>query len=177
MLKQLLKGSSVLILLLAGNLSALAQAPEAQPQPQGTPAPAAPQTQQSPEQAVSPEELQQFANVIPKLQEIGQTAQQKFAQVIEKSPLSVERFQELVQAQQSPEAKPSTPVTPEEQQSFNQVVTQIQSIQRETFSEQEQVVRDGGMEPVRFTQIVAAVQRNPALQQQVQQMLQNNQKN
>ncbi|WP_414563900.1 MULTISPECIES: DUF4168 domain-containing protein [unclassified Anabaena] len=175
MLKQLLKVSSVFIFLLAGNLSALAQAPEAQPQ--GTPAPTAPQTQQSPEQAVSPEELQQFANVIPRLQEIGQTAQQKFAQVIEKSDLSVERFQELVQAQQSPEAKPSTPVTPEEQQSFNQVVTQIQSIQRETFSEQEQVVRSGGIEPERFSQIVAAVQRNPALQQQVQQLLQNNQKN
>jgi hypothetical protein len=174
MLKQILKGSAVLVFLVAGNLSALAQTPESKPQTPESPAQETPQTQEDAGQAVSPEELQQFAKVIPSLQAINQTAQQKFAQVIEQSDLSVERFQELAQAQQSPEAQPSTPATPEEQQSFNQIASAIQSIQQETLAEQEQVVRSGGLEPSRFGEILVAVQRNPALQQQVQQLLQNN---
>lgn len=174
MLKQLLTGSSVLVFLIAGNISALAQAPESETESQVSPAQTVPQTQDAPEQAVSPEELQQFAKLIPSLQAINQTAQQKFVQVIEKSDLSIERFQELAQAQQSPEAQPAKPATPQEQQSFNQIATEIQTIQKETLAEQEKTVRDGGLEPSRFGQILAAVQQNPALQQQVQQLLQKN---
>ncbi|YAF96989.1 MAG: DUF4168 domain-containing protein [Nodularia sp. CChRGM 3473] len=174
MLKQLLKGSSVLVFLVAGNFSALAEAPESQPQPQAPQVQGVPQVPESQAQDVSTEELQQFANVIPKLQEIGQTAQQKFAQAIQQSGLSIERFQELSQTQQSPEANPSTPATPEEQKSFNQASSQIQSIEQETLSQQEQVVRDGGLEPRRFSQILVAIQQSPALQQQVQQLIQEN---
>ncbi|MBE9051505.1 DUF4168 domain-containing protein [Nostocales cyanobacterium LEGE 11386] len=174
MLKQLLKGSSVLVFLVAGNFSALAEAPESQSQPQAPQVQGVPQVPESQAQDVSTEELQQFANVIPKLQEIGQTAQQKFAQAIQQSGLSIERFQELSQTQQSPEANSSTPATPEEQKSFNQASSQIQSIEQETLSQQEQVVRDGGLEPRRFSQILVAIQQSPALQQQVQQLIQEN---
>lgn len=168
MLKQFLKGSSVLVLLLAGNPSALAQAPEARPQTPPAQLPASPE-----QTTVSPEELQQFASVLPTLQQIGQTAQQRSIQVIEQSGLTVERFQELSQAQQ-PGATSSAPATPEEEQSFNQVVPQIQSIEEETVSEQQEVLQSGGLEPDRFNQILMAVQQDPALQQQLQQMMRNN---
>ncbi|TVP60025.1 MAG: DUF4168 domain-containing protein [Nodularia sp. (in: Bacteria)] len=174
MLKQLLKGSSVLVLLLAGNLSALAQAPESKPQTQLSQVPEAQVEQPQGQTTVSQEELQQFASVIPSLQEIGQASQQRSVQIIEQSPLSVERFQELSEAQQSPEAQPSSPVTPEEEQSFNQVASEIQLIQQETLSQQEEVVRAGGLEPNRFNEILVAIQQDPALQQQVQQLIPSN---
>ncbi|GAX38159.1 DUF4168 domain-containing protein [Nodularia sp. NIES-3585] len=172
MLKQLLKGSAVFVLLWAGNFSALAQAPESKPQTQLSQVPVSPgQT------TVSQEELQQFASVIPSLQEIGQASQQRAVQVIEQSPLSVERFQELSGGPQSPGAEPSppaAPASPEEEQTFNQVASEVQLIQQETLSQQEEAVRAGGLEPNRFNEILAAIQQDPALQQQVQQLIQSN---
>ena len=174
MLKQLLKGSSVLAFLLAGNLSALAQAPESKPQTQVSPVLQAQMPASPGQTTVTQEELQQFVSVIPMLQEIGQTSQQRSAQIIEQSGLSVERFQELSEAQ-IPGATPSSPATPEEQESFNQVAPEIQSIQEETLAQQEEVVRAGGLEPNRFNEILVAIQEDPALQQQLQQlMMQNN---
>ncbi|MDH6088534.1 DUF4168 domain-containing protein [Umezakia ovalisporum] len=167
MLKQLLKGSSVLVLLLASNVSALAEAPKSKLQIHA-------QFQQPQAQSVSPEELQQFASLIPALQEIGQTAQQRTTQALEQSGISLERFQELSQAQDSPEPQLSSPPTPEEQKSFNQVKSQIQLIQEETLSQHEQVVRSVGLEPNRFNEIFGAIQQEEALQQQLRQILQNN---
>ncbi|WP_414550618.1 DUF4168 domain-containing protein [Anabaena sp. CCY 0017] len=173
MLKQLLKGSSVLAFLLAGNLSALAQAPESKPQTQVSQVLQAQMPASQGQTTVSQEELQQFASVIPSLQEIGQSSQERSAQVIEQSGLSVERFQELSEAQ-SPGATPSSPATPEEQQSLNQIAPEIQSIQEEALAQQEEVVRAGGLEPNRFNEILVVVQQDPALQQQLQQLMQNN---
>ena len=174
MLKQLLKGSSIFVILLAGNLSALAQVPESKPQTQASQALQKPLQISQVQTTVSQEELQQFANLLPTLQEIGQTSQHRAVQAIEQSGLSVERFQELSEAQQYPGAIPSSPATPEEQQSFNQVAPEIQSIQEETLDQQEEAVRAGGLEPNRFNEILVAIQEDPTLQQQVQQLMQNN---
>ncbi|MBE9201901.1 MULTISPECIES: DUF4168 domain-containing protein [unclassified Nodularia (in: cyanobacteria)] len=174
MLKQLVKSSALFVFLFAGNLSALAQAPESKPQTQVSQALQAQLQQPQGQTTVSPEELQQFASVIPTLQEIGQSSQQRSVKIIEQSGLSVERFQELSEAQQSPGAAPSSPATPQEQQSFNQVAPEIQSIQQETLSQQEEAVRAGGLEPNRFNEILVAIQQDPALQQQVQQLIPRN---
>jgi hypothetical protein len=148
----------------------LAQAPEAPaPAPGVAPAPA-PGVAPAPT-SVSDEELQQFANVIPELQALEQSAQQEVAQVIDGSGISRERFTQLFQAQQSPSAE--VDASEDEQQSFNEAISQIQTIERETLSQQEQVLQSEGLEPNRFNQILAAVRQDPALQQQVQQLIQN----
>ncbi|MDH6100554.1 DUF4168 domain-containing protein [Anabaenopsis sp. FSS-46] len=174
MLKQIFKRSSVLFFLLAGNLSVLAQTPQSRPQTQLSRG-ISEQFQQSQGQTtVSPEELQKFASILPRLQEIAETGQQRSLQIIEQSPLSVERFQELSQAQQTPGTQPSSPATQEEQQSFDQVAAQVQSIQEETVLQQQEAVQAGGLELNRFNEIFIAVQQDPALQQQLQQLIQNN---
>jgi hypothetical protein len=165
MLKHLFKGSSVLVFFLVGNFSALAQAPAF---------PTQVQLAQSLGQTVSQEELQQLASLLPRLREIGQTAQQRTTQVIEQSGLTLERFQELSQAQQSPGTELSSPVTPEEQQSFNQLTSEIELIQQEILSQQEQALRAGGLEPDRFNEILMAIQQDQGLRQQLQQIIDNN---
>ncbi|MBE9178877.1 DUF4168 domain-containing protein [Oculatella sp. LEGE 06141] len=147
----------------------LGQAPPSAPAPT---APAAPGTS-APATDVSQAELQQFANAIPELQALEQSAQQEVAQTIQSSGLSRERFTEIFQSQQSPTATPSSEVSEDEQQSFEEAIAQIQSIERETLSQQAQVLQSQGLEPERFNQILAAIRQDPALQQQVQQLLPN----
>lgn len=168
MLKQLLVGSSVFTLLFAGGLSAQeAPAPESETQTQE--APQAPTATE-----VSSEELEQFARVIPQLQEIQQSAQQEAAQVIQDSGLSTERFSEIYQSQQAGTA-PTAEVTPEEQQSYEAASTKIESLEQEVRSQQEEVLQSEGLEPQRFGEILVAVRQDPTLQQQVQELLQSEQ--
>lgn len=173
MLKQLLVGSSVFVLLFAGSVSAQEpSAPAPQPQTQESP-----QSQPAPENApatqVSQTELEQFARVIPQLQEIQQSAQQQAAQVIQDSGLTTERFSEIYQSQQSGTA-PTSEVTSEEQQSYDTASTKIQSLEEDVRSQQEEVLQSEGLEPQRFGEILVAVRQDPALQQQVQELLQGN---
>lgn len=168
MLKQLLVGSSVFALLFAGSVSAQeTQAPETQPQTQEAP-------ESAPTTEISQTELEQFARVIPQLQQIQQSAQEQAAQFIQESGLSTERFSEIYQSQQSGTA-PSSEVTNEEQQSYDEVSTKIESLEQDVRSQQEQVLEAEGLEPQRFGEILVAVRQDPALQQQVQQLLQGEQ--
>lgn len=167
MLKQIFKGSSVVVFLLGGNFSVVAQTPV-------FPAIAEESLQGQAQTDVSQEELRQFAGILPRLQNIAETGQQRSLEIIQQSDISVERFQELSQAQQTPGSQPSSPPTQEEQQSFNQIAAQIDSIQQQTVLQQEEAVRAGGLELNRFNEIFIAVQQDPALQQQLQQLIQKN---
>lgn len=122
---------------------------------------------------ISDRELEQFANLVPQLQEIEQSARQEVDQAIEASGLGRDRFNELYQAQQTPEAAVSSEATDEEQQSFEQIVGQIDSIKQDVRTQQDEVIRAEGLEPERFDQILAAIRQDPTLRQQLQQMIAN----
>lgn len=123
------------------------------------------------ETSVEPEELEQFASAIPVLQSLEQSAREEVDAAITESGLTPQRFTELYQAQ-AEGAAPVTEITPEEQASFETLVSQIESIESETLSEQNNAIRAEGLEPERFTEIMAMVQQNPTLQEQVIQMMQ-----
>jgi hypothetical protein len=181
MLKQILVGSSALVLLFAGSASAqgaseLQTQERNMSQEQVSPDSATPEQPAAPQQQVDlqvdEEELQRFANAVEQIQAIEQTAQQEINQVLEQSGFSRERFSELYQAQQAPGSE-TTEATAEEQQSFDQAVTQIESILQGVQAEQVEAIQSEGLEPQRFSEILAAVRQDPSLQQQVQQMLSN----
>lgn len=173
MLKQLLTASVALSVLLVGSLPVRAQEP-------GTPAetqmPETPQEEAETSQGeISPAELQKFANVIKQMQKIDQQSQTEMIQAIESQGLSPERFGEIFQARQAPEGEPTAQaeVSEEELQQFEQANARLSEVQQEFQSKVEQAVQAEGLELPRFEQIAAAVQQDPALQQQVQQMIQN----
>jgi Domain of unknown function (DUF4168) len=159
--------------------------PSAAEAPTGTPADGTtPDASTAPESVdISDAELQQFANVIPKLQEIERSAQQQLSQAIEEAGITQQRFNELYSSEQrspntpapAPDSAPqaATPATPEERESFNQVLAEIQTINQQVQTQKIDVLRSEGLQPQQFNRILAAVQQDPSLQQQVQQLLNN----
>ena len=166
MRRQLLLGGSVLALLLAGSLPALAQVQESA-------SPSQPQAQEASQAEISQEELQQFAKAIKQLQAIQQESEKKVVKAIEGEGLSRERFREISQVQQNPETQSTTEVTDEEMQSFEKAVARVTELLQAAQSKMEQAVRAEGLEIQRFNQIATAVRQTPALQQELQQMTQN----
>jgi hypothetical protein len=134
---------------------------------------------------ISDAELQQFANVIPKLQEIERSAQQQLSAAIEDAGITQQRFSELYSQQQAPNtpapapgttpeaSTPATPATPEEQESFNQVLAQIQTINQRVQTQKIDILEAEGLQPQQFNRILAAVQQDPALRQQIQELINN----
>lgn len=179
MFKRLLTGSAVFTLLLVGSLPAFAQAQAPGTAP-ATPKPEAPQREASPQPGapraeVSQADLQKFANAVKKIQAIQQESEKKMIQAIESEGLSPQRFGELLQAQQTPEGQPNQQagVSREEMQKFEQVSARLTAVQEEAQSRMQQAVRAEGLEENQFRAILATIQQDPALQQQVRSMIRN----
>jgi K+/H+ antiporter YhaU regulatory subunit KhtT len=125
----------------------------------------------SPETQLTAEELAQFASVIPELQTIQEAAQAEVITAVEASGLSPERFNEIAEAQSSPEAAGEVDVSSEEQAAFETVVSEIQTIEQDFLTQREEILQAEGLTVERYREILAAVQEDPALLQQVQEML------
>lgn len=160
-MKQLLTVGSLFALLLASSLPAQAQTQ--QPAPTQTPA--------VPQEQFRPEELKQFANAVKQVQVIQQDSLKQMTQVVQRQGLTEQRFVQIYQAQQNPSTRSAAKITPAEQQNFEKANVRFKAIQQEAESKMEQAVKNTGLGVQRFNQIFAAVRQNPALKQQVQQMI------
>ncbi len=154
---------------------------KAQSAPSQTPAPS--QTSPTPSQTspapastpaeVSQTEVQQFANTIEQFQTIQSGAQQQASQILQDEQMSWDRFNQILQAQQNPQSQPTPEVSSEEKQSFDRAVTKLSEVQQNMRSQMNQAIVSQGLEPARFAEILAAVQQDTNLRQQVEQELQN----
>ncbi|UJB69933.1 DUF4168 domain-containing protein [Acaryochloris sp. 'Moss Beach'] len=122
--------------------------------------------------SISEGELKQFATAIPQLSSLEKTTKGEISQVIGQSGLTQDKFNSLYNGQQA--SSPAVDATDAEKQSFEQAMTKIQAIEKKGQAEQEKVIRSQGLEPQRFSQILAAVRQDQSLRTKVQQMLQTN---
>jgi len=156
MFKQILAGSTIVTLLLVGGMSTA----NAQQTPQGT-------TQVEVDNA----NLQRFATAMKEIQVIEQQVQEQMVQAVEEQGLSVKRFNEIAQGQQNPD-QASANLSSEETQTFQAAVAQIGQIQQEAQGSIESAVEQEGLDIQTFNGIAQAVQQDPALQQQVMEIIQ-----
>lgn len=158
-------------------LSQASQIPQNQTNPPSTPnqqapAPGTAQPRQSqPQTQVSQAELQKFANAIKKLQPIQQQAETQITQAIQQQELSEQRFGEIYQSRQNPQAKPTKKITSEENKKFEQANAKIQQIQQSIQSRMEETVRSEGLDIQRFNAIFLTLRSNPEMLQKVRQMI------
>ncbi|MBE9129222.1 MULTISPECIES: DUF4168 domain-containing protein [unclassified Coleofasciculus] len=165
MLKSLLAGGVALALwFVTSSLPAQAQtqAPTMPPQEQQAPA----------SKQISDQELEQFASVIKQLQSIQETGEVEMLEAVQRSGLSPERYLEILRGQSNTETQPTSEVTDEEQQNFEQARNRLIEIQQMMQSKMQQAVEAEGLNVERFEEILVAIQQNPTLQQRVEQLLQ-----
>jgi Domain of unknown function (DUF4168) len=174
MLKKILIGSLV--------CAALTIAVPAQAQSQAPASPTAPTTGQASE--ITAQEVQQFANALKQMRSIHDQAQTQAGEAIQGQGLTVQRFNEILQSQRAAQgqpsgaapstpAQPSTPASPEEQQKFDQALTQITQIQQSVEQRMEQAITGAGLNVQRFNQIFTIARQDQGLKQRIEQVLQN----
>ncbi len=176
MMKPILAGCSLLALLAIGSLPVKAQSTKPAPSPapatspaptQNTaPAPAATSTN------VSPDELQKFASATKQMLAIVNDTENQMVQAVQKQGLTEARFNEIYQSKRNPNAKPANQITPKEEESYKQAVTQLTQLQKDAQVKMDKAVEAQGLQTDRFNQIFAAVQKDPQLRQEVRKLIQ-----
>lgn len=122
------------------------------------------------DQAVSDADLKQFADAFMQVQEVDQQAQQEMVTAVMDKGMTVERFNELFQAQQNPAQEADA--TEAELSNYNEVMDEIMTIQENTQAEMEEKITDAGLTIDRYQEINLALQSSPELQQKLMEHLQ-----
>lgn len=134
------------------------QAPPAQQQPQG-------QTD------ISDEKLDQFVVVLGEVNEIQQGMQEEMITVVEEQGLDVNKFNEIAQQQQNPNADDSN-ITAEEKAAFEKAMEDVQQMQMEMQQRMEAKIVENDMDMNEFNQLMQAYQQDPEMQQKVNEKMQ-----
>lgn len=133
--------------------------------------------QQAPQQSVEVDdaELDVFVDGLVKAQEVNSESQMKMVEIVEDEGLGVEKFNEIHEAMtmaaQTGE-EPEVEATEEEMESYEELSGDIEEVQMEADQKITEAIEEEGMEMPRFQEILAAVQTDPELQQQIQQKMQ-----
>lgn len=121
-------------------------------------------------QEVSDQELSQFANVIQDIQAINQSTQQEMVSIVQESGISVEAFNELIQAQQNPTQE--TAASEEDKEIFNSISGEIDKIRTGAEQAMREKIAENDFTVARYQELSALVQQDEDLQQKLQQFMQ-----
>lgn len=128
-----------------------------------------PQQQQQPLKTdYSDSQLKQFLDVNKKLQPLQQAAQQHIVKSIENSGLTVDRFREIAQSQQTGKA---ASLSAQDSTAFNKAAGEIMKEKGKTDSQMVSVIQKEGMDLQTFQGIAMAYQQSPEIQQKINKML------
>src|SRR6056297_2149237 len=94
------------------------------------------QTEQKEE--VSAEELKQFASALQEVQTINQQVQQKMVNAVKEEGLEVQRYKEILQAQQDPNQEANA--TNEELKQFETAIQEVGELQAKAEQEMEEKI-------------------------------------
>lgn len=144
------------IVLLMGTSVVLAQVPQQMPQQQT--------------KDVSDDEIEQFALAFVEIQNIEQKMQPEMVQAVEKEGIEVQRFNEIMNAQQDPNQE--VDASEEELKKFAAANREIEDIQNQAQREMMGKIAESGLSVDRYQEIMTAVRNNPELQQKLQQSMQ-----
>ncbi len=120
--------------------------------------------------SISDTELEQFAGVFTKLQTMNQQIQQKMATAVEEEGIEVQRFNEIMNAQQDPNQE--VDATEEELEKFAAAGQAIQEIQQSSQQDMQKVITDSELSLERYQSIMATLQNDAGLQERLQEKIQ-----
>lgn len=114
-------------------------------------------------------ELESFVKANQKVNAIQAEGETKMMQAIDESDLTVDRFNEILAAQQDPQR--NNDATAEEMSSFNNVAQEIIKERQEMEVKMTQTIEEEGIDLDTYNMIMYAYQQSPEVQKRVNDLL------
>ncbi len=129
-----------------------------------------PQTQQQPvKEDFKTEELQSFIKAYGKVMAIQQETEKQMIDTIKAEGLTVERFNQLAEAQQNPAKK--VEANEKEKGSFNNIAQKLATVNQSATSKMEESIKTEGLDIQTYQQIILAYQQIPKVKKALDDLL------
>lgn len=132
--------------------------------------------QEQPQIEVEDAELEQFATVFRDVMQKGQQANQEMVGIIEDEGMSIDRYQELREADTNPESDVEK-ATSDENKQKEKIDEKIEKVGAQVQQEQTEIVEKSELSVDRYQEIAMALRTDQDLQQKLQQILMKDQEN
>lgn len=116
---------------------------------------------------VSNEDLIVFMEIMNSLQPAGEAAQKEMAAAVASENMTVDQYMAVEQAKMNPEAE----ISDEDLQKYAKASAKVEKIQADNKVKMEKMIEEQGMSVQKYEIILAAVQSNPAMMEQIQMMM------
>ena len=120
--------------------------------------------------SVTDAELQKFANVSDSAQSMQQQIQSKVQDLVEAEGMEFARFRKIMMSKQNPQAPGNIETSQEEEQTIKKIQPKLMEINKNAQQQFVQLIRDQGLTPQRFRQLMRGVQTNQQLKQRLQEI-------
>ncbi|HEX6983450.1 MAG TPA: DUF4168 domain-containing protein [Balneolaceae bacterium] len=121
--------------------------------------------------SVTNQELQKFAEISNEAQKIQQEARQTVDSLLAEENMEMQRFQEIMMSKRNPQAPDTLNITPEEQQTIQELEPKLIEMQQESQQKFVAVIQEKGLTPNRFQQIMQAIRTDPQVMKRFQNMM------
>ena len=111
--------------------------------------------------SITDEELKKFASVSAESQKIQQEMRKKVDSMLTEEDMEMQRFQQIMMSKQNPKMADSVQVTDEEKKKMKKIQPKLMKANRQAQQKMVGVIKDNGLQPQRFQQIMQAVRSNP----------------
>jgi|SRR6056297_416967 len=112
---------------------------------------------------VSEEELETFVTTISDIEPIQVQLQSDIQQVLQEKEISVQRFQQLMQAMQNPQMAQQVEITDEERQQIQEIQPELSDLQMKAQEEMVEKIEENGMNIQRYQAIMMGAQQDQEL--------------
>ncbi len=116
-------------------------------------------------------ELKQFATAAGKVMEITQKTQEEMIKIIEEENMELDKFNQILMAQQSQEGE-KVDATAEEMAAFNNASQKIMEIQKDVQTDVVEAIEQEGLEPQKYEAIMLAYQSDPEVKAKIVALIQ-----
>lgn len=120
--------------------------------------------------AIPDAELEKFVDAYKGMLAVNQTAQARMVAAVEAKDMTVERFNEISQAQENPGA--DVKASEAEMKNFQAAMGALMTVQNEVEAEMTTIIEKAGLTLDRYQEIAMRLQSDPELQMRIQAMLQ-----
>lgn len=120
---------------------------------------------------VSDNKLKKVASAIVEIQSLEQETQQQMIQTITDDGFTIERFNELQQAQFNPDQE--SDATDDEMENFSKTIGKLEQIQQTAQEGMQKAIEDEGLTFMEYQEVIGAIQNDPELQKRIQELIQN----
>lgn len=129
---------------------------------------------QLPQQSAQPAEItdaemNNFATAFVEIQTIDEQLQQKMISAVQNEGLEVQRFNEILNAQQDPDQE--TDASEDELEKFASASQSVELIQNEGQEDMQKAITDNNLTVNRYQEIMTVMQSDPELQQRLQELI------